>query len=124
MSGSAGKALTPRVNPRPKDSIFSLDRWRRPALCCAASALLAAIAPVALAQEPPPPPDQTKPPADAAEVPVSVVFDASEPDSIVIEMSDVTGVTKKFELQSEVLGKDLEDLLDLPPASVVPGRKR
>ena len=27
--GARGAALTPRVDPRPKDSIFSLDRWRR-----------------------------------------------------------------------------------------------
>jgi serine/threonine-protein kinase len=67
-----------------------------------------------------------EPPADGSEVPVSVVFDTSEGDgdSVVIEISDVTGVTKKFELQSEVLGKDLDALLDLPPASVVPARTR
>jgi serine/threonine-protein kinase len=71
-------------------------------------------------------PTQVEPPADASEEPISVVFDTSGGggDSIVIEISDVTGVTKKFELQPEASGKDLDDLLDLAPASVVPGRTR
>jgi serine/threonine-protein kinase len=65
-------------------------------------------------------------PADASEEPVSVVFDTSEAggDSIVIEISDITGATKKFELHPELSGKDLDELLELPPASVIPGRQQ
>jgi len=64
--------------------------------------------------------------ADDSDVPLSVVFVTSEStgDSVVIEISDATGITKKFELQSEALGKELDELLDLPPVSVVPGRQR
>jgi serine/threonine-protein kinase len=64
-------------------------------------------------------------PADAAHASdeaVSVVFDTEGGGSIVIEISDATGVTKKFELQPDASGKDLDELLELPPASVVPGR--
>ena len=57
-------------------------------------------------------------------VPVSVVFDVplSRPESILVEISDGTGGCQKFELETTSAGVD--ELLELPPASVVPGRKR
>jgi len=57
-------------------------------------------------------------------VPVSVVFDVpqSRPESILVEISDGTGRNQKFELETS--GTGVDELLELPPASVVPGRKR
>ena len=56
-------------------------------------------------------------------IPVSVVFDVpvSRPDSILVEIYDGTGRNQKFELETSSSGVD--ELLELPPASVVPGRK-
>jgi serine/threonine-protein kinase len=58
-------------------------------------------------------------------VPVSVVFETSEsqPDSIVVEISDGTGRNETFELQTAPSGQEVDELLELPPASVVVGRR-
>ena len=70
-------------------------------------------------------PTQWSPEADESSdaIPVSVVFDipVSRPESIVVEISDGTGRSEKFELQTG--GTDVDELLELPPASVVPGRQ-
>ncbi len=70
-------------------------------------------------------PTQWAPDAEESsdQIPVSVVFETplSRPDSIVVEISDGTGQNQRFELQTE--GADVDELLELPPASVVPGRK-
>jgi hypothetical protein len=39
----------------------------------------------------------------------------------VVEISDGMGKNEKFELQTG--GADVDELLELPPASVVPGRQ-
>jgi hypothetical protein len=59
-------------------------------------------------------------------VPVSVVFETPEsrPESIVVEISDGAGHHEKFELQTAAPGADVDELLELPPASVLPGRRR
>jgi len=56
-------------------------------------------------------------------VPVSVVFDVpvSRPESILVEISDGMGHKQHFELETE--GAGVDELLELPPASVRPGRK-
>jgi serine/threonine-protein kinase len=61
-------------------------------------------------------------PEDDEDIPVSVVFETpvSRPESIVVEISDGMGKSEKFELQT---GADVDELLELPPASVVPGRQ-
>jgi hypothetical protein len=58
-------------------------------------------------------------------VPVSVVFETSEssPDSIVVEISDGAGQNQKFELQTGPSVTGVDELLELPPASVVFGRR-
>ena len=65
--------------------------------------------------------------ADDETVPVSVVFDttAGQPDSIVVEISDGTGKHQTFELQTAASagGGGVDELLELPPASVRPGRR-
>jgi serine/threonine-protein kinase len=72
-------------------------------------------------------PTQWAPEADESSdaIPVSVVFETppSRPESIVVEISDGTGRSEKFELQTGATGADVDELLELPPASVVPGRE-
>jgi serine/threonine-protein kinase len=72
-------------------------------------------------------PTQWAPEAEESsdQIPVSVVFDTplSRPESIVIEISDGMGRSEKFELQTAGNGADVDELLELPPASVVPGRQ-
>jgi eukaryotic-like serine/threonine-protein kinase len=57
-------------------------------------------------------------------VPVSVVFETPEshPESIMVEISDGTGGRQTFELQT-ASGSSVDELLELPPASVLPGRR-
>jgi hypothetical protein len=61
---------------------------------------------------------------DGSDFPISVVFETSRsrPHSIEIEISDATGAKKSFELQPDAADRDIDELLELPPASVVPGR--
>ena len=58
-------------------------------------------------------------------VPVSVVFETTEsrPDSIVVEISDGAGHHGKFEPQTAAPSADVDELMELPPASVLPGRR-
>ena len=71
-------------------------------------------------------PEDTGPDAEESSdaVPVSVVFETPEsrPESIMVEISDGTGGRQTFELQT-ASGTSVDELLELPPASVLPGRR-
>jgi serine/threonine-protein kinase len=110
------------------------DRWpdaramQAAVRACARDILPAAAAPPAAPANPSyGEPTEWAPEGDESsdQIPVSVVFDipTSRPESILIEISDGMGHHEKFELQTGPAGDAVDELLELPPASVVPGRQ-